>query len=75
MEYVLIVSIIGLVLLLSSILFITLRHKNSDKKSNHSSNIKREYMTNDPSLVITTVYGQIPPTCNYLTWKAGQLPI
>ncbi len=74
MEYVLIVSIIGLVLLVSSILFITLRHKNSDNKSNKSPSV-REYMTNEPSLVLTTVYGQRPPTCNYLNWKAGQLPI
>ena len=74
MEYILIVSIIGLVLLISTILFVTLRHKDSDKNSNKSPAM-REYMTRQPPLVLTTVYGQRPPTCNYLNWKADQIPI
>lgn len=74
MEYILIVSIVGLVLLISTILFITLRHKDCNNNSKNSHSI-REYMSNEPSLVLTTVYGQRPPTCNYLNWKAGQLPI
>lgn len=76
MNYILIVSIIGLVLLMSAILFVTLRHKDSnDNKSSNNSSVMREYMSIDPSLALTTVYGQRPPTCNYLNWKAGQLPI
>lgn len=75
MDYILIVSIVGLILLISTILFITLRHKDSDNNSYEKSPVIREYLTNEPSLALTTVYGERPPTCNYLNWKAGQLPI
>jgi predicted permease len=74
MNYTLIVSIVGLVLLISTIFFITLKHKDS-KNSSKKSMVIREYLTNEPSLLLTTVYGQRPPTSNFLNWKAGQLPI
>lgn len=71
MEIVSIVSIVGLVLLIAVVLFITLRKK----KSTNSSQTLKEKMTIEPALQLTTVYGERPPTCNYLNWKAGQLPI
>ena len=66
MNYTLIVSIVGLVLLISTILFITLRHKDSADNSSKKSLVIREYLTNEPSLMLTTVYGQRPPTSNYI---------
>lgn len=71
MEILSIVSIIGLVLLIAVVLFITLRKKKSD----NSSQPLKEYLSIDPALQLTTIYGERPPTCNYLNWKASQLPI